>query len=204
MIRICPNPIAWNQTFERLTEHATRRLCVPASPPAPLILAGWAYTNDVEKRQRWEETVAWANANGCAEIINEIADSDYYAVENPSAYIIGPLGGPMYRPWDYSAKARPKSQDLNLYLDALVSRWPEIVGADLARATRPIAFSGRKARSLLVFADADVRPPWGDWLQLSALESERRTFTVFRSAINKAITPHEIDHVEFSVGRQRV
>ena len=59
----------WHDVFERLTRHARTRPCVPPFPPVPLILAGWAYSNDVEKMQRWEETVAWARDNGCPEII---------------------------------------------------------------------------------------------------------------------------------------
>jgi hypothetical protein len=43
----------------------------------PLILNGWAYSNDVEKMRRWEETVTWARDNGSPEII-EIPDEDFY------------------------------------------------------------------------------------------------------------------------------
>lgn len=32
---------------------------------------------------------------------------------------------------------------------------------------------------------------------LSSDESKRRTFTQFRHAINEALTPHEVDHIEF-------
>ena len=198
MKRICPNPMAWNRAFERLVMHAKSRTCILPSPPTPLILAGWAYSNDAEKMRRWEETVAWANANGCPEVVNEVPDADFYVVDNPSTHTVGPLGGPMYRPWDFEAKARPSPEGLDERLKKLVSRWSEIVGEELGRATRPLTFAGKKARRLLVQADANVRPTWGGWHCRSRLESERLTFSRFRAAINKAIAPHEIDHVDFT------
>jgi hypothetical protein len=204
MKRVCPNPIPWKQAFERLTTHAKCRRCTPASPPTPLILAGWAYTNDEQKMRRWIETLAWANANGCAEMVNEIPDADFYFVDNPSKYAIGPLGGPMYRRWDFDAKDRPSPETLDRYLETLVCGWTEIIREELGRVTRPLAFAGKKARRLVVYADSKVRPSWGEWHRLSHLESERRAFTVFRSAINKAIAPHEIDHADFTTEPERI
>lgn len=180
-------------------KHASCRLCTPASPPTPLILSGWAYSNDAEKMRKWEETVAWASANGCPEIVNEIADADFYLVESPSTYTVGLLGGLMYRPWDFKTKTRvPSPEDLEQHLKVLVLRWSEIVGAELGVATRPKTFTGRKARRLLVCADAHVRPPWGGWLQLPK-GSPRGGHSDFRAAINNAISPHEIDHVDFTI-----
>lgn len=196
MTRICPNPKPWHDLFERLTAHAQMRPCVPPSPPKPLILTGWVYSNDVEKMRRWEETVAWAISNGCANIV-EIPDQDFYYVEKPTSYAVGPLGGPMYRPWDFKAKDRPPPHQVLEHLEALRSRWRDIAGPELARITRPLVFTGAKARRLLVQADAGARPPWGGWSQLSAVESERRTFTCFRASINRAIAPFEVDHVDF-------
>jgi hypothetical protein len=37
----------------------------------------------------------------------------------------------------------------------------------------------------------------GGWAHLSSAESERRTFTQFRASVNKAISPHEIEHIDF-------
>jgi hypothetical protein len=164
-----------------------------------LILAGWAYSNDIDKMRRWEETVAWAAHNGCLDVV-EVPDTDFYSVDEPTSYTVGPLGGPLYRPWDFEAKGRPSPDRLSEYLATLTSRWQDIVGQELARSTRPLAFSGAKARRLLVEADAKIHPPWGGWSHLSAVESERRMFTAFRAAINKAITPHEVDHIDFTTG----
>jgi hypothetical protein len=198
MKRICPNPMPWHEAFERLTNYAQLHPCTPPSPPKPLILAGWASSNDVEKMQRWEETIDWAEKNGCSNLVSGIPDRDFYFVEKPTSYSVGPLGGPMYRAWDFEAKSRPSSEQIAQFMDTLLSRWSEIVGNEIASITRPLAFTGEKARRLLVLADAASTPPWGGWSYLSKKESERRTFTLFRAAINKAIAPHEVDHIDFT------
>lgn len=199
MNRICPNPIPWEQAYKRLTKYAESRPCVPPSPPKPLILAGWAYSNDNEKAQRWQETVAWANAHACPEIVSEIPDADYYFVDSLSAYTIGPLGGPMYQEWNFETKAKPTPRELDEHLRTLSSKWSEIVGNELGRATRPLRFGGQKSRRLLISANANTCPTWGGWSYLSNDESERRAFTRFRAAINKAIVPHEVDHADFII-----
>jgi len=196
MRQICPKPMPWNHVFECLTSQARIRRCMPPSPPIPLILAGWAYSNDIEKLQRWEETVVWATNNGCPEMV-EIRDEDFYYVDEPTFYTVGPGGGPMYKPWDFEEKVRPLPNQLAASLETLKSDWKEGAGQELARVTRPLAFTGVKARRLLVQADDRARPPWGGWSHLSAVRSKRQTFTRFRASINRAIAPHEVDHVDF-------
>ena len=198
MKRVCPNPMPWNEAFTRLTKFAKAHPCTPPSPPKPLILASWAYSNDVEKMQRWEKTVAWAADNGCIEVVTGIPDHDFYFVSEPTTYVIGPTGGPMYRPWDFDSKARPSPEDVARHFEMLKSRWSEIVGLELAHITHPLAFTGEKARRLLVQAEYSASPPWGGWAYLSSVETERRTFSRFRAAVNKAIAPHEIDHIDFT------
>ena len=198
MIRICPNPFPWNETFRRLTRYANAHPCTPPSPPVPLILASWAYSNDVEKMRQWEETVAWANGNSCAEVVGAIPDEDFYFVDEPTTHTVGPLGGPMYQPWDFDSKGCPSVEEIAQHLETLISRWSEIIGPEIAHITRPLAFTGKKARRLLVRAEGSARPPWGDWSRLSSVETERRAFTRFREAINKVIAPHEVDHVDFT------
>lgn len=186
----------WNNAFNRLTRYARAHPCTPPFPPKPLILAGWVYSSDVDKMRRWEDTVAWASNNGCADLV-DIPAGDFYYDDEPTSYTVGPLGGPMYRPWDSKVKNRPPASEIAKHLEMLISHWQEIVGSDLAQFTRPLGFTGAKARCLLVRADGTARPPWGGWSRLSSVESERRTFTHFRASINKAIAPHEVDHVDF-------
>ncbi|MBN1900622.1 hypothetical protein JW926_04765 [Candidatus Sumerlaeota bacterium] len=180
-----------------MSHYAQLNPCKPSSPPIPLILAAWTATNDLEKKQRWEETIAWAETNGCSHLVSCIPDQDFYFVEKPTDYMVGPLGVPMYRTWDFETKTRPSSEQIVQLMGILRSHWLEIVGSEIGSITRPLAFTGDKARRLLVFANASFTPPWGGWSYLSRHESERRTFTHFRTAINTAIAPHEVDHIDF-------
>jgi hypothetical protein len=198
MKSICPNPIPWSRAFERLTEYSRLHQCIPPSPPTPLILAGWAYSNDVEKLRRSEETVAWGVTNGCAELVAGIPDQEFLFVDAPTDYAVGPLGGPMYRAWDLEKKERPRSQQLAQRLETLRRDWSQIAGQELAKFMRPLNFAGEKARRLVVFADRVGKPPWGEWSHLSANEADRRSFTRLRAAINQAIAPHEVDHIDFT------
>ena len=106
----------------------------------------------------------------------------------------------MYRPWDFKSKDRPSPEVLEKEMKTLQTRWSEIVGKELSRITQPIAFTGVKARRLLVKADVTSNPPWGGWTYLSSIESKRREFTRFRASVNKAIAPHEVDHIDFITG----
>jgi hypothetical protein len=195
--RICPHPSRWNNVFEQLVEFSEAHPCIPRRPPEPLILAGWANSNDTEKMQRWKETVDWTSINGCMVIVDEIADQDFYQVEKPTSYSIGPMGGPCYRPWDSEAKVRPPEEELVKHFEYLSAHWADIAGSDLSTITRPVAFTGKKARRLLVQAEGAAAPPWGGWSYRASDEATRRMFTRFRSAVNKAIAPHEVDHIEF-------
>ena len=196
-MRVCPNPVPWNEVFERLTRYAQAHECSPPSPPVPLILAGWAYSNDIEKMRRWEETIACAAKNGCSDLV-EVPSEDFYCVEGPTSYTVGPMGGPMYRAWDFDQKEKPPVDQTAKHFQTLISDWENIVGPELARISSPVAFTGAKARRLLVRVDGAARPPWGGWSCLSNVEEERRAFTRFRASINAAIAPHEVDHIDFT------
>ena len=82
-------------------------------------------------------------------------------------------------------------------MEILITQWSKIAGEELSRITIPVTFTGNKARRLLIKAGAASKPPWGGWDHLSHAETERRTFTRFRSSINDAISPHEVDHIDF-------
>jgi hypothetical protein len=195
MIRVCPKPDVWQRLYEQLLGYSETHWCRPRSPPvAPLLNFDWH--GDEHLQKIWEET---ANANGCGELISEIPDTDFFCVE-----VLGPGGGPgpfdYMANWDFTAKKRPTPEELKRCFKSLASRWLEIVGEEIGRVTRPLKFTGAKARRLLVYADADVRPPWGDWGRLSSNPS---TFTKFRAALNKAVAPHKIDHVDFTTDVKR-
>jgi len=95
-MKICPKPVRWKEIYETLARRCSEQ-GISTAPPKPLILAGWAYSNDVEKADRWKETVIWAERNGFSELTS-IEPDDWYSVGEPSSYEVGPLGGAMQQP----------------------------------------------------------------------------------------------------------
>ena len=77
-MKICPMPIKWDEIHLRLMDYAGTHTCDPSSPPKPLILAGWNFSNDLEKKIRWKETQHWAEKNGCAYLVDGIEEKDFY------------------------------------------------------------------------------------------------------------------------------
>ncbi|MBT7618039.1 MAG: hypothetical protein HN590_12220 [Calditrichaeota bacterium] len=197
MIRICPKPELWYKVFQTLEKYARTHKCAPSDPPRALVLSGWTFATDLEKKERWEEMLAWATGNNCIYLVVDIADKDFYEVEELITYPVNPNGDPLYRSWDYEAKTLPAETELKAYLNYLSNNWESIVGKDLSGVTQPYMFTGAKARRLLVYCKESYHPPWGEWFQLSGDEAERRTFTRFRAAINMVISPHEVDHIDF-------
>lgn len=84
-MNICPNPGRWHEIYERLLSACAERNLT--KPPLPLILNGWVGTNDVEKAERWAETVDWAERHGLADLVT-VQPQDWYTVEKPSSYFI--------------------------------------------------------------------------------------------------------------------
>ena len=193
LIQVCPMPRPWGDAYNLLREFSQSNKCNPQEPPKPLILSGWGFSSDVDKHQRWEETVRWAERNGCIELIDAIPESDLLYVEELNDYAYGD----QFANWNMDSKVRPSTEDLDRYLGLLKTNWSKIVGPDLAEITSPLSFSGLKARKLLVQAASNKQPPWGSWAQRSSDPERRYTFTVFRAAVNEAISPHEVDHIDF-------
>jgi hypothetical protein len=196
LIAICPNPATWDEVHRALITFYKSSGRLIEKPPTPLILAGWVYSNDDEKKLRWEKTVAWAIRNGCPHLV-EIDEEDFYSVVTPSNYQIGPMGGPMYLRWCFNTKVRPQGLELTGYLIKLKISWRQIVGSELGNATSPINFSGHKARALIVKVKVFSTPPWGGWDWRSVDSQSRSTFRKFRASVNHAIHPHMVDHIYF-------
>lgn len=165
------------------------------SPPIPLILAGWEYSSDREKLGRWEETVKWANEYGLSSIIDEIKDEDMYCVESISTYVVGPLGGPTYLDWNFDPRNRPSTEEVEKMMQKIKQGWHSIAG-EVSDSTTPLYLSGKKFRKLNVAYLKGSKPPWGTWAALNCDET-RRHFTALRARVNKVVSPHEIDHIDF-------
>lgn len=193
---ICPQPWLWDAIYRRLRIAAERADPPIPLPPKPLILAGWAYSNDREKQERWENTVEWAQRYAKENLIGDLPLDQMYQVESPTEYIVGPMGGPMYLPWDFTPKKKLSREDSESFLAKLTNSWDDIAGPELSEITRPLRFTGAKCRRLVVLAEEKAVPPWGSWKHLPRDESGR-SFTRLRRAVNEAISPHMVDHIAF-------
>ncbi len=197
---VCPNPGVWHRTFEHLTRVAAER-GVREAPPKPLILGGWNFSNDLEKKARWDATVAWAKDHGLQNEI-EVGDADYYRVDELYGGLIGPLGGPMYLSWRFESLPKPDRVVVESRLSALRERWRTIAPPEVTAVTEPRRITGTKGRRLeLWVTDPSVVPPWGTWTSL-ARDERRRSFTNFRDAVNRCLSPHAVDHIDFVLERR--
>jgi hypothetical protein len=131
MMNICPNPVRWNAVYEALMLECSRR-GIPSAPPRPLILAGWAYSNDVEKADCWKATIDWAEQYGISEI-TRIEPKDWYCVDHPSSLEIGPFGGPTFLPWRFEP-AEPPNPSIPDYWEEIAQVGSLVVSAGPAAA----------------------------------------------------------------------
>ena len=199
MVKICPNPTAWYNCHKRLKRSAEAKQIDPRSIPIPLILNGWMFSSDLERQRQWQDTVEWANQHGLGDLV-DIPEHRFFFTDNPTDRVpehIWPHQDRNTENWDYDPKVKPAKGDLDRALDFLKENWDSIAGPELSQATIPQGFAGDKGRRLVVLALQDFQPPWGDWDKLSDVEEMRRAFTRFRGAVNKAISPHEVDHIDF-------
>ena len=68
--RVCPQPPKWNQLWVLMGAKQE-------GSPVPLILAGWNFSSDFDKRVRLKEQISWADANGyLAQVYGFITDLD--------------------------------------------------------------------------------------------------------------------------------
>jgi hypothetical protein len=71
---ICPNPPEW----AKLHTAAVTATKDGETFPKPLILAGWAFSSDEEKRQRWAETIQWLEERKLGYLVEaKVGDSWY-------------------------------------------------------------------------------------------------------------------------------
>lgn len=194
MIHVCPKPPIWVETYQRLDESWRRAGCGCEPPPMPLVLAGWIYSSDRDKQQRWQQTIEWADRHNFAHLMPILRDDEYYVTD----YLSTSYPEQNYRPDRYVVRERPSADAIANALQVLKRDWHNIVGPELASVCEPDSFTGSKARRLLVTVFREHTPPWGTWSSLSA-GAPRQAFTAFRERINAAITPVYVDHIDFNV-----
>jgi hypothetical protein len=71
---ICPNPPEW----AKLHSAAIAAVADGNTFPKPLILAGWAFSSNADKRQRWVETVEWLREHDLEHLIESEVKGGWY------------------------------------------------------------------------------------------------------------------------------
>ncbi len=170
-------------------------------PPVPLILGGAAFSSAATIRQRWDDLIQWASLHGFADhLAIHLPPAPIYDVAERIAGVSEDGHGwwPEYGEQFHDPKQKPSLEVMSANFESLVKNWQQIVGQELSGSTRPLKFTGRKHRRLLVSANPLASPPWGSWF---SVYSNPRAFTAFRSVINRAISPMEVDDVTFITER---
>ena len=190
---VCPKPIVWDRIYQRLRHYWQQGGEAGPEPPVPLILGGWNFSSDYEKNQRWLSLIEWAREAGCPELIPKLTEEEGHWVPEYCAND----GVPNWYLQSNEPKKALESEGYRAAMEAIKARWVYVAGPELADIAIPFLFAGAKGRNLVVVVEPGHTPPWGTWTTLSAVESERRTFTLFRKRVNEVIAPHEVDHVTF-------
>ena len=193
-----PMPAEWAKVHAVLNEawRARGNTNIP-KPPAPLILAGAAFSTASEIRRRWIELIEWANAHGFSEELGfNLPSSQGLGVAESTAGVSEQGEGwwPEYGEQHHELREKPSKDAALAALVLLKQTWVTVVGPELASSTRPLRFTGQKLRRLLVAADPEQFPTWGNW---NSTNANRSAFTAFRKAINSAIAPMEVDDISF-------
>jgi hypothetical protein len=191
MIFVCPNAAVWWKTFERVRDVWIAAGRVGDQPPMPLILAGWIYSSDRDKQERWQALVKWADEHSVSHLIPELSAEDQYCTN----FVTTSYPEQNYRPDRYDEKERPSDGALAQAMSVLKHDWLKIAGEELADVCNPTKITGQKKRRLLVTVTKEHKPSWGSWN--STFGPERERFSEFRRRVNDAIAPVHVDHVDF-------
>src|SRR5664280_566438 len=132
MQTICPLPDKWNRIYEALMRAWDSGGRIGDPPPVPLILNGWVFSNDIQKKERWQATLAWAEERSLQHAIPALSDADFHRVNEPTSYVVGPTGGPLYLDWNFVPRARPSPEQAAAALERLRSSWRAVAGPSLS------------------------------------------------------------------------
>jgi hypothetical protein len=196
MIFVSPQPVVWHHIYQSLKAHWEAALKNAPPPPMVLVLSGWTMSSDFEKKDRWNATLAWAERNNCLHLIPVLNEDEKYYAEELSAYT------PFYHEFKHHPKAaKPSSEELNNALKLLAENWSDILSPDFGINTKPISFSGTKAKELVVSYKPSYSPPWGSWVNHLA-NGKPSKFSELRSNVNKIIAPLAVDHITFKAEKE--
>ncbi len=199
--RVCPNPESWNRIYTELLQRTGSEF--GEFRGVPLILAGWWASSEREKQVRLREQIEYAGQNGLLAWI----DSQLRGLSQADWCHEGAAGGsvdyftPGMRWMGRAPSARPSESDIRGAIERLKQGWPLIAGASISSRTEPLRLTGTKRRRLVCSVSRSAEnfaPPWGEW---QAITANRTAFSRLRRAVNEAMAPLEVDHVDFEVER---
>ena len=191
VIFVCPKAAVWCKTFEQVRDAWIAAGQAGDQPPMPLILAGWIYSSDRDKQERWSALVKWAEEHSLSHLIPQLGPEDQYCTAN----VTTSYPEQNYRQDRYVERERPSDEALQQAMSLLKHDWPKIAGEELSPVCEPTNITGKKRRRLLVTVTKEHKPSWGSWD--SIFGTERATFSAFRRRINDAIAPVHVDHIDF-------
>jgi hypothetical protein len=200
-ILVCPLPIRWSEIYQTLFRaYETGRLIHRdiTEPPRPLILNGWFFSNDVEKKLAWEETIQWAETNGFSQLIPAMASEEFYSVTVLRSQTGSPFQGSYHESWNYKPRTIPTPAEVENGFRLIMINWENLIGPDYSVISKPIGLTGKKKRRLLAIALQNTLPAWGYWNDL-APDQRRWHFTLLRKRVNEIIKPLEVDHIDFKL-----
>ena len=191
MIFVSPQPNTWYSIYQRMKSHWDNEIIVGDAPPMSLVLSGWTMSNDFENQDRWKMTLVWAEQNNCSQLIPNLKEDEKYFVSELSSYTT------FYREMKPHPKAyKPIKEEMQHALIELANKWKELLDAEFSINTKPVSFSGKKFRSLLVIYQSGYLPPWGSWTN-HLVNGKPSKFTELRRRVNEIIKPLAVDHIKF-------
>lgn len=205
-----PYPRDWARLFEILTAARDARGLKIPDPPRPLILAGAAFSRASEIRQAWIGLVRWAEEHGLQPLLHANLPTapvpervDAHTVRDVADRLAGISEDghgwwPEYGKQDHPERVKPTKILVAETLSRLRMDWRTVVGPELAQHTRPLKFTGRRMRRLVVSADPAFGPPWGDW---NSASRNPGAFRLVRKSVNRFIAPMEVDDICFSTAK---
>jgi hypothetical protein len=195
-----PLPETWVNIHRQLEAQRLKIITVSVKVPVPLILNGAAFSKASAIRERWRETLDWAERYGCLdELLKE------YVAPPPGRDIADELAGvsddgkgwwPDMTYWNREPQSKHTMDEFEAALDRLRAAWGEVAGDVIAGATRPGSITGSKRRRLLVIVTQPITPPWGTW---ESATHNPVAFRQLRHAVNAVIAPLEVDHIDFEL-----
>ena len=119
--RICPVPALWNSFWERLG-------CPRADVGPPLVLSGWAFSSDRDKRERFQAHIRYAADRG---LLDE-AERFIHALRAEDWHICGPKG----LDWNYGESIAEEQREKDAAIEEAREKYHRLLQVSESPAFR--------------------------------------------------------------------